>query len=1395
MALLRDLTSNLFNQARQQANPILQAIGATLNQSSQNRARLGSQFSNDIKNLGVSLQQVPEIKLPQIPKTYQTILRSAPLPTQYKQFTYPLMQKVAGFGAQSLTEDVRGKGRTLERLSQPNYLQRTSQSLRQVPNQTKTQGILSTFTNPAVEDIFNFADLAGGVGMAKRGITKLTSKIPTTFSPGRINFKAFAPEVQDAKTLVKRLMNIGTEDVDVMSDYISMAKRLKSKAPPKELNELGNYLADYLGIKKTSSIKTVAKQFEDILGTIDELTGSGGFARAGKGNVIDAVKVVQPPKGDISLVREAIKSGDLEAAKAIYKNITGKKPSFASLTKTQTVIDNLTPYRGQLSQLEKEIDDIIGFSPTGNWKRDYHNRELLIKATKQSAPPEVVKEIDKLENTMANLKLAKEKIFNLDEAIKTKSQKIVIEKTKQLENALPKKVYLAEPQATKITGKNLAEQKRIAQADFDAWQKSYRQVTKPATPNTLTQIASKQIKTNTLSPGAKDVESLKDLSGFKAYTRDVYRNFKEVYGKRFDDVKRTILDPFDKSKGNFARSLDKWAESLETNIVKGLGIKKGSKESAAVQLFGEGAMTRQELVQKFGVEKAKKIETADKWFRTQYDKLLGEVNAVTKRIYPNDPDKLIPRRKDYYRHFRELQGVKGLLNIFDSPANISSGLAGVSEFTKPKSKWLSFAQQRIGNKTDIDAVGGFIDYIKGAEYRKNIDPHIRNFRGLADELATQTSSTDNDGKLNNFIEFLQDYANDLSGKTNPADRFAQKVVGRKTMAAINWLNSRVKANVILGNASSAIAQIFNVPQGIASAGKYSVKGLGRTISGIFDKSSEMAKSSFISERYAGDVFNKFNTKAIDKAKDFAAWMIGVLDEVGTKYIWNSHYEMALAEGMKDPIKHADDVTRSLVAGRGIGEVPLLQKSKMMQLFAPFQLEVANLWHVLGDQVDQKQFGKIITFMLASYVFNRGAKAIRGSDVSLDPIQASMDAYNAFNEEEDKGIGALKAGGRLAGEALSNLPLGQTVAAAYPEYGATVGDTKLPTRKELFGEGDPTRYGSGILLTKGLQDPLTKIIPPFAGQQIKRTIEGIRAVGKGYSENKTGKIQYPIKQTPANYVKAGIFGKYSVPEARAYFDRSGTVLSEKQTQAVKESGDISGSYNKIINKRDLNRQIEDTKEQMKANDQMVGVVGDKVLIVQDNGDIKTYDKDIKLPTKPKYGSNEQLNKKLESKYNSDLTTASNNVVALFEAGVITEREAEAKLKEIVRHDLDQKLPDPPKYGANATLNKKLKSKYLGQLTTAANNVVKMYEAGLISAEEAEKRLTKIDSLRKKQSSGRKPAKVTIKKPSIKSIKGSTFKPLSIKTPPKPKIVAYKPKSIKIDSESEPVKVKKVSVRIT
>lgn len=680
-------------------------------------------------------------------------------------------------------------------------------------------------------------------------------------------------------------------------------------------------------------------------------------------------------------------------------------------------------------------------------------------------------------------------------------------------------------------------------------------------------------------------QQLKDIDGLTSATNDVYRIFDKVFGKNSKVTKR-VLGEFDKSKEKYVDMQRKYVKELDEVIVKGLGIKKGSRLSGLVQDYGEGTIDLPTL--QSTTKDWEKVIEADKWFRQKYDELIDQVNATRMQIYPNNPEKIVPKRKDYYRHFRELQGISGLRNIFDTPSQIDPHLAGLSDFSKPKSKFAGFMQRRGLGPYKSDAVGGFLDYVPSASYSTHIDPNINMFRQLRTELADKTEDTRN---INRFIEYLNDFANDLSGKTNPfLDRFVQKYIpgNRKTMAVLNWVNSRVKANAILGNLGSVLAQVANIPNGVAFAKEHSVPGLMRTLASVMDKNQPIYNSPFMKERFIDSLYRKFDTNLIDQPQKAAGWLMESADRIGTSFVWNSTYEKALAQNIDNPIAYADKETRRLIAGRGVGEVPMAQKSKVTQMVIPFTLEVGNLWRVMKEFVTAKDFGGIAILFTANWLINRGMEEIRGSGVTFDPIDAIIDSFQEDTPWHEKG-------GRVAGEIFSNLPLGSQISSMYPEDGKLLG-LQGPTRKEFFGDRDPQRFGTNLILTDAVTNPLFSAALPFGGNQLRKTLEGLETIrdegsyknGEGLLNslplmNDTNELKFPVENSNEDILKSLLFGPYATDNAREYFDKNRRPLSEKQTEEyheAKEKGKGQQFYEDLMLKRledSTNRKIKEIEE--------------------------------------------------------------------------------------------------------------------------------------------------------------------------------------------------------------------------
>lgn len=308
-------------------------------------------------------------------------------------------------------------------------------------------------------------------------------------------------------------------------------------------------------------------------------------------------------------------------------------------------------------------------------------------------------------------------------------------------------------------------------------------------------------------------------------------------------------------------------------------------------------------------------------------------------------------RKDYFHHFTEMaEGFGGLANILNSPSEISSALAGISEYTKPKSKFWGALLKRKGGAYTEDAVGGLARYIPSAEYAIHIDPFIAHMRGTIANLAEATSESKN---ANGLIEYLTDWTGDLAGKTNFLDRPLQKILNRKTMKALEWANNRAKANAVVGNIGSAIVQIGNIPNAMTYVPDptYWAQAAAQRAKELTGKEHLTEQSPFLQERYLGEATDRMVSKSLLRKGAEGALEFG--DREAAKLIWLAAYNQYNREGSRrgtrtyeDAVDYADDITRRSVAGRGIGEMPLTQKSRIIKLFAPFQVEVNNTYHVM-----------------------------------------------------------------------------------------------------------------------------------------------------------------------------------------------------------------------------------------------------------------------------------------------------------------------------------------------------------------------------------------------------------------------------------------------------------------
>ena len=530
---------------------------------------------------------------------------------------------------------------------------------------------------------------------------------------------------------------------------------------------------------------------------------------------------------------------------------------------------------------------------------------------------------------------------------------------------------------------------------------------------------------------------------------------------------------------------------------------------------------------------------------------------------------------------------------------VPTKLAGVSDYAQPKTGYASFFKKRVGGSYEADALKGFSEYIHEASRIIAYDPLIEYYRDFTSAL----QNTAKDDTMSQFTRYLINYTNSLAGKTNPIDRPIRELMGDTLFGAFKEINSRVKANAILGNIRTAVTQFANAPMAasmlVKNGGTKSLqdltKGSFNYLTSLFNgKGDKSNLSPFIQARFFDTDTDAIGIGA--KVDNMFNFLLTKGDEIVTKMLWNSAYEQALRKNVDSPIFYADDLTRRTVAGRGHGEVPVALQSQVLNFIIPFQVETSNTMNNFIDMAkDPKSWGALLVALLGDFFFNELFENLTGSRPLFDPIDVVRDA---IKNEEDLGTTS----GHMAGEILGAMPGGNLTP-------TVLGMDSYETKK-YFGDNDPSRYGTGNIGLSAIKDIASSIVDgkpldaasdvvanfvlPGGGKQAQRTIESLQVNGiipqyvngewvfspAYYKRN--GDVGYETdpeaildnSSNLGNFIKQVAFGKWAGNEAQEYLNGgSSSGISSKSQKII----DWFTSKDENVSEKDIMSMTEEIEE--------------------------------------------------------------------------------------------------------------------------------------------------------------------------------------------------------------------------
>lgn len=665
------------------------------------------------------------------------------------------------------------------------------------------------------------------------------------------------------------------------------------------------------------------------------------------------------------------------------------------------------------------------------------------------------------------------------------------------------------------------------------------------------------------------------------YNRETLeRNIEDIAGADAPKVKEYIVAPVKKNEADRIRFLNK-----ERDEIGNLSIKPRSKESEFLQKYGEGFYIKDDGITKVPYtlsdlqrdlpDSWEKVVKAEQVIRKKYDRYLDEINTV---LIKNGFEP-IPERQDYFMHFNE---VSDKIDMFGIPNNkLPTDINGVTDDFLPGKNFFSSALERKGPRTSYDAVQGIDRYLEGASKLIYHTDDIQRLRSFEDGIRKKYTGNDH---LSNFVSNLREYTNNLAGKKSRSDRGMEADFGRGVYRAADVLKRQVGANAVGANISSALTQFIPITQSLATTNKASfVEGMFDTIANIFKNDGFIDKSDFLTRRVGSDRLavklwtdrTDLNTvqKAIgntgalyNKVGETGGWLFKVFDDFVSQVIVRSKYLEGLKNGMPEAaaMKNADEWASRIMADRSLGSMPnFFNKKGLMGALTQFQLEVNNQLSFMFKDIPKNSLNwkaaasSIGQVFLYGYLFNELYEKAVGRRPAFDPIGIIGQAYEDYTNQ---GLPQGAATKNLAQNIANQLPFTSLI---------TSQGGRIPLTNSV-----PDIYGV-LNNTTTLDKELGKIpglISPTGANQIKKTLNGLNDVEKGgvYKDNK---LQYPIEDTPQNFIRGALFGPSSFPETQKFYNNNEHALSEGQTTVIQNAGgELNSLYQGVL----LNRELDAAK---------------------------------------------------------------------------------------------------------------------------------------------------------------------------------------------------------------------------
>lgn len=446
-------------------------------------------------------------------------------------------------------------------------------------------------------------------------------------------------------------------------------------------------------------------------------------------------------------------------------------------------------------------------------------------------------------------------------------------------------------------------------------------------------------------------------------------------------------------------------------------------------------------------------------------------------------------------------------------------LAKIIQNKIPGSVYDPFLEQRLGKMGYVEDTWRALDaYVKRATRKANIDIALKPIKDKAQNL-----------EISQF-NYVKKYIDNVNLRPSDLDNLIDNTIksvagyrfGQRPTASLTRTGRQAVYRGALGlNIGSATK---NLTQGVNT---YAKLGEKYTLKGYWDLLLKGTKELDEHQLLKQDLIQDRSLSATRKFWEKVDKGLFVFFETAEKINRGSAYYGAKAKALnqgfneQQAVEYAKKMVRDTQFTFGSIDTPVALQSDIAKLVAQFQTFSMKQVEFLGEMAKNKEYAGLLRFALGSLAVASTLGKLIGMEWK--------DFIPSFRIGVPPTLG-------------TPIEIGKSILGVPDKYG------NVPDTQEKL---------------RNIGRTLVPYIP--AGVQMKKSLEGLTDVGQGYSETQSGMMKYPVEKSSSAYLRAGLFGRYNLPETQQYYQEKRSPLGQKQSARVKAGG--KAEYEKIINKRE------------------------------------------------------------------------------------------------------------------------------------------------------------------------------------------------------------------------------------